>query len=93
MLREKLKRNISVLYSVRTEDQICFPALLKEFQTQIVVTAHSPRIDRTLLRPMLDKKPLVYVCGSKQFVDAITAYLLECGLAQDDIRRELFTLQ
>lgn len=93
MLRERRKRNISVLYSVRTDDQLCFPDLLEEFHVQIVVTASSPRIDRTMLQPLLDKKPFVYICGSKQFVDAITAYLLECGMSQEDIRRELFTLQ
>lgn len=93
MLREAYRNNLSLLYSVRTEDQICFPELLKQHQTQIIITSHTPRIDATLLEPLLSGKPLIYLCGSKQFVDAIMQYLLENGAAEADIRRELFTLQ
>lgn len=93
MLREGRRPNLALLYSVRTEDQICFPELIKTYNTRVVVTERSPRIDKTLLAPLLEKRPIVYICGSKQFVDAITGYLLENGMQNSDIRRELFTLQ
>jgi ferredoxin-NADP reductase len=93
MLREAYRSNLTLLYSVRTEDQVCFPELLEQHRTQIIVTAHTPRIDKSLLGPLLAEKPLVYICGSKQFVDAIMGYLLESGVPEDDVRRELFTLQ
>jgi len=93
MLREGKKRALSLLYSVRSDDQICFPDLIKQFDTTVVVTARSARIDKAMLVPMLEKQPLAYVCGSKQFVDAIAGYLHANGIPNEDIRRELFTLQ
>ena len=93
MLRENRKRNLSLLYSVKTEDQLCFPGLLEKFDTRLVITSHSPRIDSSLLAPLLENKPLIYICGSKQFVDAIASYIVETGTPITDLRRELFTLQ
>lgn len=93
MLREGHKRSITLLYSVRSENQLCFPGLLERFDSNIIVTERSPRIDKTLLAPMLEKRPQVYICGSKQFVDAIASYLHSNGVSDKDIRRELFTLQ
>lgn len=93
MLREAYRSNLSLLYSVRTEDQICFPDLLEQHNVQVIVTSQTPRIDKTLLKPLLAGKPLIYLCGSKQFVDAIMQYVLENGAVETDVRRELFTLQ
>ena len=93
MLREAYRANLALLYSVRTDDQICFPDLLKQHHTEIVITAHTPRIDKALLGPLLEEQPLVYLCGSKQFVDAVMGYVVENGIPESDIRRELFTLQ
>ena len=84
---------LSLLYSVRTEDQICFPELIATCPSQVIVTSKTPRINKTVLEPILKDKPLVYICGSKQFVDAIRQYALENGTPESDIRRELFTLQ
>ena len=93
MLREQQRKDLSLLYSVRTEDQVCFPDLLAQHDTKTIITAHKPRIDQTLLGPLLENKPLVYLCGSKQFVDAVMRYVLENGTPEHDVRRELFTLQ
>ena len=93
MFREAYRDNLTLLYSVRTEDQICFPELLEQHRTQIIVTAHTPRIDKSFLGPLLKERPLVYICGSKQFVDAMMGYVLESGVPEADVRRELFTLQ
>ncbi len=93
MLREDNSHKLSLLYSVRTEEQVCFPELLSAYRSQIIITSHTPRIDKTLLAPLLENHPLVYICGSKQFVDAIMHYVLENGVAENDVRRELFTLQ
>ena len=93
MLREAYRSNLTLLYSVRTDDQVCLPDLLGQHRTKLIVTAHTPRIDKALLGPLLEEKPLVYICGSKQFVDAIMGFVLENGILESDIRRELFTLQ
>lgn len=93
MLRDKKHRKVSVLYSVRTEAQVCFPELLEGYRATIVRTETSPRISTIFLKKMIADSPLVYVCGSKQFVDSITAALYELGVPLEDVKRELFTLQ
>lgn len=93
MLREDHRHDISVLYSVRTKDQICFPELLEQLDVHTITTDTSPRIDGVLLKPLLAKKPIVYICGSKQFVDAIAEYITSSGTPVSDVHRELFTLQ
>lgn len=86
-------KNLSVLYSVKSSDQICFPELLKQHSVTIVQTDISPRISKTFLSNLLADKPVVYISGSKQFVDSITLALTELGTVAEDIKRELFTLQ
>lgn len=93
MLRDKHRRDISVLYSVRSIDQVCFPELLETFQTTIISTDISPRINTKTLAPLLTPQPVVYICGSKQFVDAMCELLSAVGVKPVDIHRELFTLQ
>lgn len=93
VLREKRRRKAALVYSVREDEQICYPELLAGFSVHTIVTARSPRLDSTQLMPLLSSNPFVYICGSKQFVDAISSYLLVCGVNATDIRRELFTLQ
>lgn len=93
MIKDARGKKLSLLYSVRTNDQICYPELLTTQQTTIITTAQTPRIDKTMLAPLLLNKPVVYICGSKQFVDAISGFILESNVAEIDLRRELFTLQ
>jgi ferredoxin-NADP reductase len=93
MLRTYPNRPIHLLYSVREAAQIFSPDELESYDTTVVVTSVSPRIDNVLLAPLLASNPLVYICGSKLFVDAITGYVKDHGVTADDIRRELFTLQ
>jgi ferredoxin-NADP reductase len=93
MLRNKRRRGINLLYSVRSIDQVCFPELLRAIPTTIIATDTSPRINIATLEPVLRPKPIVYVCGSKQFVDAICELLSASGVEPGDVHRELFTLQ
>lgn len=82
-----------VLYSVRTRHQVCYAEELHAVDTTIISTDRSPRISQETLLPLLTDSPLVFVCGSKQFVDAMTLLLNKSGVDPKDIRRELFTLQ
>lgn len=93
MLRDKKHCKLSVLYSVRTDAQICFPELLKQNRATIIRTETSPRISTIFLKKMIADRPLVYVCGSKQFVDSMAAMLYELDIPPEDVKRELFTLQ
>lgn len=87
------KHRPHVLYSVRTRHQVCYAEELHVIDATIVSTDHLPRIGQETLAPLLVNTPLVYICGSKQFVDAMTTLLNKSGVAPEDIRRELFTLQ
>ncbi len=93
MLRERPRRPVQLLYSVRNISQVVYGSEIAPFQPNIVTTATLPRISSYTLAPLLVNKPMVYVCGSKQFVDAIVALVQKSGVAGTDIRRELFTLQ
>lgn len=84
---------VTVVYSVREAEQICHKDLLDEFDTTYVVTSGGSRITKEYLLPTLARKPTVYACGSKQFVDAIHGFLRELDVPAENIRRELFTLQ
>ena len=93
MMRESSSQALSLLYSVRSEEQVCFPELLTAHKTTIIKTGEMPRIDRAMLEAHIGLDPVVFVCGSKQFVDGICSELKELGVPEHDIRRELFTLQ
>ena len=92
MVRDN-KQPLAVLYSVRNRKQVCFAEELHETGVTVVSTDHTPRIDSAVLMPLLADQPLVYICGSKQFVDAMVILVTKSGVATKDIRRELFTLQ
>ncbi|TXG76792.1 ferredoxin--NADP reductase [Patescibacteria group bacterium] len=87
------RRKLHVIYSVRSRHQVCYAEELYAVGATIISTDHSPRISQEMLMPFLTDKPLIYVCGSKQFVDAIMSLLNKSGVAPEDVRRELFTLQ
>lgn len=84
---------VSVLYSVREAHQICEKDLLDSFETTYLITGSGHRLSKELLQVHLAKDPTVYLCGSKQFVDAMNALLLDIQVPPERIRRELFTLQ
>ena len=84
---------VSILYSVRDAKQICEKDLLDSYETTYLITGSGQRLSKELLQVHLGKNPTVYLCGSKQFVDALNTLLLSLQVSQDRIRRELFTLQ
>ena len=92
-LRERPQRPVQLLYSVRNDSQVVCPDEIATFQPHIVTTATLPRISVHTIKPMLAGNPIVYICGSKQFVDAIASLAQKSGVDPRDIRRELFTLQ
>lgn len=89
--RETRANNIQVLYSVQNDDQICFNDELKDIAT-FVVTSRQPRINRDILSTFIGSRPVVYICGSRQFSEAMQSHLAELGVKPEDIKRELFTL-
>lgn len=93
IIRSKPYRDMRLLYSVRSKDQICYEDLLSTIDSTIISTDSQPRISADTLAPLLIGKPLIYTCGSKQFVDTISALAYKSGVAVTDLRRELFTLQ
>lgn len=93
MLRDTRRKNITILYSVRDEQQVCFPDFLAKFATTIVNTKESPRISHDFLKNYLKPESAVYICGSKQFVDNMSEAIENLGVSPENIRRELFTLQ
>lgn len=84
---------LKVLYSVRDSEQICYRELLNRIDALYFITSSGERIDEKTLKPYLELGQVVYVCGSKRFVDGVVGYLQTLGVTQDHIRRELFTLQ
>lgn len=93
MMRDKKRRKLSVLYSVRNADQVCFPELLEQFRATIIQTDTSPRISAKFLEKLVQDNSTVYICGSKQFVDSMSFLLTGLNISPNDIKRELFTLQ
>ncbi len=93
MLREGSHPALSLIYSVRSKDQVCYPKELKQYNAGVLETGKNGRITPDALRPFVPNRPVFYLCGSKQFVDAITDMLTSSGVPMVDIYRELFTLQ
>lgn len=89
---EEEKQNISVLYSVHTADQICFRDELSALSTIFFITRSSGRISRESIAPHIASHPIVYLCGSRSFVEAMQQHVSSLGVAPEDIKRELFTL-
>lgn len=88
----KKKQHIRVLYSVYTEQQVCFREELQPLETQIIVTGKNERIDPTVIAPLVRDHPIVYICGSRRFVEGMQLHLASLDVPPQDIRRELFTL-
>lgn len=90
-LREASHHNVHILYSMRSEEEYCFRKEIESITTPVITTTQ-PRIDRAFLAQHVIHHPIVYICGSRQFAEAIQTHLNELGLPPADIRRELFTL-
>lgn len=84
--------NISLMYSVSTQTQVCFESELLKIKTDIFVTQTGRRITREVIASHLTNSPIVYLCGSRQFVEAMQTHLQALDVPASDIRRELFTL-
>lgn len=90
-LREHSDKNVHVVYSVNTREQACFWDELAPITT-LVVTSEQNRIDQSLLASHITNKPIVYICGSRQFAESMQQHLSQLGVTPSDIKRELFTL-
>ncbi len=90
-LRSEKAGDARILYSVETKDQVCFWDEIKD-RTTTVVTSEQPRINRELLAGYIEKRPVVYICGSRLFSEAMQSHLADLGVPPSDIKRELFTL-
>lgn len=90
-LREAPRSDIHILYSVEKPEQICYWEEIKHITTS-VTTAIQPRIDQEMLASHIVDHPIVYICGSRQFSEAMQAHLSQLGVPPSDIKRELFTL-
>lgn len=90
-LREEKTSEVRILYSVETKDQVCFWNEIKDITTT-VVTSEQPRINRELLARHIEAQPIVYICGSRLFSEAMQSHLADLGVPPGDIKRELFTL-
>ncbi len=93
MLREGSHPALSLIYSVRSENQVCYPEELKRYNAGVLQTGKSGRLASDSFVPFISSNPVFYVCGSKQFVDAIGEMLASSGVLPINIYRELFTLQ
>lgn len=90
-LRGAHDKQVHILYSVETKDQVCFWDEIQDITT-LVITSVRPRISRDLLASYIDNHPVVYICGSRLFSEAMQAHLADLGVPPSDIKRELFTL-
>lgn len=102
----KLERNISLLYSNRTEHDIIFKGEFDELMEQcknlnIVYTLTSPvpgwkgergRIDEDMINRVFPdyRERLFYTCGSSSMVDSMRHLLARLGLPKERIRFEYF---
>lgn len=93
MIRSRPDWELKLIYSVRSRDQVCYFELIRQLQADVVVTGESSRIDAEYLQEPIKNEPLIYVCGSKGFVEGICALLAGLGVPDRDMRRESFTLQ
>ena len=93
MLREGAHPALSLIYNVRNIKQACYETELQQYNSAVLETSKNGHMSQSSLRPFLQNKPVFYICGSKQFVDAVTEMLLAIGVPMTDMYRELFTLQ
>ena len=80
------------LYAVRNESELCYRSLLDEHGAFYFASSADERIDEKTLVPYLKNNPLIYLCGSKRFVDDIFLKLKNLGIPTNQIKRESFTI-
>lgn len=90
-VREHTVHQAHIIYSVRSKEETCYWDEIEPFTTRII-TSERPRINPDLLIQHIGGAPIVYLCGSRQFAEAMQGYLSDLGVSSGDIRRELFTL-
>jgi benzoate/toluate 1,2-dioxygenase reductase component len=93
MLRNDKNLDQKVLYAERNESSLCFVELLDERHASYFISSSSQAIDEKSLKPYIKTDQVIYVCGSKRFVDGISTHLVGLKVPANTIRRELFTLQ
>jgi ferredoxin-NADP reductase len=90
-----------LLYSARTRGDIIYGAELEDYDTTTTLTREQPegwtgrtgRIDRDLLAEAAwapAERPLGYICGPTEFVEAVADALVMLGHPPDRIRTERF---
>lgn len=88
---------LRLIYCESTSDKVCFGSVLADLlpdkALHVRTTSEAGRLQLETISSQLPDTGTVYVCGSKLFVDAITANLTTLGTAPERIKRELFTLQ
>ncbi len=85
--------NCQLLYCVREASELCHPELCEAIQARYFISNEHSRMTTGNLKEVVKRRELVYICGSKAFVDAISDTLKELGLPTELIRKELFTLE
>jgi len=89
---QKETSHFHILYSVRQDDQVCYAEELNTYDTQIFITSNGERITRDSLNRFSTLRPVVFLCGSRDFVEGMQLLAHEAGIPNEDVRRELFTL-
>lgn len=105
MLREhQLKKStapISLFYSVRNYDDICFKSELNELADQVVFTltetqpdnwqGHRGIVTAEMLKPLIKPNQTTYVCGPTAYVEAVNHILVDqLGVDPLTIKTERF---
>jgi ferredoxin-NADP reductase len=89
---------VRLVVSVRTPDDLYYPAEIAGPETNVVYTRAAPpswrrppgRLARADLPDVIGPDARAYVCGSSGFADAASAVLMEAGVATEQIRVERF---
>ncbi len=92
MIRTDAK-NCQLLYCVREKSEICHQKICESAAAHYFVSSENSRMTTSDLKRIVQRHELVYLCGSKAFVDATERSLKELGLPTELLRKELFTLE
>lgn len=96
ILREDA-RDIALVYSERSAESICYAEELRSRinaeNLTIIESQTSGRIKPDQLQPHIKTSPIIYICGSFQFVASATKLALEAGVSSTQIVTEAFTLR
>lgn len=93
MVRDQHLADMTILYSARGQEDFCYPELLMTSGALLIDSQAAAHITNEDLAPYAQLCSLFYLCGSKRFVDAMDALLVDLDVPADRVRRERFTLQ